>query len=228
MNDDSSQVPSPQSAPLNAGSSDAAPQPTLPLYQHSQPYYVPAAPPTYEHKKSKFRWAFPILLLLLAAWAVFGFNYLLLQSPMQSVIDADSLNSGVEVTVHYQNYINLSTLVYDLQKVAGDKSEADVFRVFLQYAEQVQDQRFDTVELAYKGTTKFMVTGDYFEQLGQEYSWQNPIYTTRTFPEHLRLPDGSNAYSQWTGGVLGVTNAQMNDFNDFHKQWYLSDMIAGK
>lgn len=52
-------------------------------------------------------------------------------------------------------------------------SRADVFRVLLQYAQRIQSKRFDTVQLAYKGKTKFLLDGDYF---------QNPVYTMRTFP----------------------------------------------
>jgi len=33
-------------------------------------------------------------------------------------------------------------------------------------------------------------------------------------------PGGSRAYSGWIGGVLGVLEKQMEDFNDFHKKWY--------
>jgi len=61
--------------------------------------------------------------------------------------------------------------------------------------------------------------------LGKEYSWQNPVYTIRTFPENLINLDGSMAYPEWTGGWLRVTGKQMEDFNNFHKKWYLEDIL---
>ena len=63
--------------------------------------------------------------------------------------------------------------------------------------------------MANKGEIKFKLKGDYFKQLGEEYSYQNPIYTTRTFPENILNLDGTNAYSRWTGGIIGVTEKQI-------------------
>jgi len=48
----------------------------------------------------------------------------------------------------------------------------------------------------------------------------------RTFPENLLKPDGSRAYQTWTGGLLGVVGKQVEDFNDFHRQWWLGDLTA--
>jgi len=196
-------------------------------YAYSQPYRVPVETVPSQHKRSK-PWLILLLVLLLGAGAVYAFNYLRLQDPLKMVIKGDSRNAGIDVSVRYQNFVDLSTLVYDLQSVSPTNSEADVFRVFLQYAEMVRDQNFNAVDLAYKGKTKYIIEGNYFHQLGTEYSWQNPVYTMRTFPENVLRPSGEHAYSQWTGGILGVTNAQMNDFDDFQKQWYLNDMIAGR
>ncbi len=75
-----------------------------------------------------------------------------------------------------------------------------------------------------RGKTKFKIDGDYFQTLGEEYSWQNPIYIVRTFSKNLKNPDGTRTYPKWTGGWLGVTKEQMEDFNDFHKKWYLEDI----
>jgi len=47
---------------------------------------------------------------------------------------------------------------------------ADVFRVFLQFSDKVQSQRFTEVDLVYKGKVKFTIAGDYFQTLGNEYS----------------------------------------------------------
>jgi hypothetical protein len=144
---------------------------------------------------------------------------------MNDVIKDDPRNDGVEVSVHFGNYVNPSVLVYDLKSISGTNSMADVFRVFLQFAEKVQSKKFDVVELSFRGKTKFKINGAFFQTLGKEYLWQNPVYTMRTFPENLMNPDGSRAYSEWTGGWLGVVVKQTEDFNDFHKKWYLEDMV---
>lgn len=143
---------------------------------------------------------------------------------MNNVLSNDSRNSGIIVKTNYENYINTDILLYNLTQVSSEKSMADVFRVFLQYSESVSSFEFDKVIIAYNGRKKFFIDGDYFKQIGDEFDFQNPIYTTRTFPEHLYNLDGTPAYSGWSGGWLGVVGKQIEDFNDFHKQWYLNEL----
>jgi len=162
-------------------------------------------------------------LIVIAVAAIYAVNYFQLQQPMNQTIKSDPRNDGIDVSVRYSNYIDPSTLIYDLRKVSGSNSPSDVFRVLLQFADQIKKKRFSTIELAYKGKTKFKLDGSYFQSLGEEYGSQNPVYTMRTFPEHLKTPYGSEAYSGWSGGWLGVLNKQLEDFNDFHKRWYLSE-----
>jgi hypothetical protein len=63
-------------------------------------------------------------------------------------------------------------------------------------------------------------------KLRVEHSWQNPIYIVWAFPEHLKNPDGRITHPKWTGGLLGVIKEQIEDFNDFHKKWYLEDIYS--
>jgi hypothetical protein len=161
-----------------------------------------------------------LLLLVLIPLSVYGWNYLTLQHKMSKVLDKDPRNKGVEVSVHYKTYVNPSVLVYDLRGVSGTNSRLDVTRVLLQFAEQVKERKFERVELAFRGETKFLLEGEYFQELGREYNFQNPVYTTNHMPENLRMPDGTRAYDAWTGGLLDVSLKQMQDFNDFHDHWY--------
>ena len=172
--------------------------------------------------KKKFLFIIPAILLLAVA-LIWGWNYFNLQISMNEVINEDNRNEGIDVSVTYGNYFNTGVLVYDLKSVEGSKSPADVFRVLLQYANKMKNKEFDEVLLQHKGITKFKIQGIYFKRLGEEYTFQNPVYTMRTFTENLSNPDGSNAYSSWTGGMLGVLGKQMEDFNDFHKRWYIED-----
>jgi len=149
----------------------------------------------------------------------------MLGKPLADVLKADSRNSGIHMTAHYGNYTVPSVLVLDLRKVSGKNSTADVFRVFLQYAEAIQKKEFETVNLNCKGKIKFVLKGDYFRELGREYDFQNPVYTARTFPENVYTPDGKKAFPSWTGGLIGVTGKQMEDFAEFHQQWYINDLI---
>jgi hypothetical protein len=164
------------------------------------------------------------LILLLILISIYGVNYFQLQTQMNQILNSDPRNKGIDVSVHYKNYINISTLVYDLKSVSDNNSMADVFRVFMHYANKIENKKFDKVELSFRGNTKFIVKGDYYNRMGKEFPQQNPIYIIRTFPENLYRIDGSNAYPKWSGGLIGVVSKQMEDFNNVHKLWYIDDL----
>jgi len=140
------------------------------------------------------------------------------------VLDSDPRNKGISVLAHYEYFVLPGSLFFDLRGVDQTNSPADVFRVFLQFAASRKDRDYDTVKLAFRGKPKFVLKGEDFKTLGVEYGTQNPVYTIRTFPEHLYRPDGTPAFGKWTGGLLGVLGKQMEDFTEFHKQWYISDL----
>lgn len=164
-------------------------------------------------------------VLASSAALVGSINYLTLQHPLRHVLRGDPRNRGISARAHYDRYLLPSTLVLDLRSVSGANSQADVFRVLLQYAESQKEREFKRVLLAHRGKAKFMLKGSYFAQLGSEYDTQNPVYTMRTFCENLYNLDGSPAYGTWTGGLIGVLGKQMDDFGDFHKRWYFNDML---
>jgi hypothetical protein len=146
------------------------------------------------------------------------------QSVLQSVLAKDPRNRGVDVTAQYRS--DGSVLVFDLKAIAPTNSMADVFRVLLQFAEAERTQTFASVHLAFRGQPRFILHGDYFKKLGDEYSTQNPVYTMRTFTENVFRMDGSRAYPTWTGGLIGVVAKQTEQFGDFHKEWYLNDLLT--
>jgi hypothetical protein len=147
-----------------------------------------------------------------------------LQSDLGAVLKADPRNNeGFVISVRYRPAG--SVLIYDLESVSSTKSMADVFRVFLQFAQAEKGQAFKSVELAFRGQTRFVLSGEYFKKLGDEYGVQNPVFTMRTFTENLSNGDGSRAYPTWSGGLLGVTSKQVEQFNDFHQRWWMRDMV---
>ena len=171
-----------------------------------------------------------ILLLILlvgsAVGSIAAWNYLTLSRPVDAALGMDSRNSGIEITVHYQSYISPTVLSFDLRSLSGQNSMADVFRVLLQSAKALREHEFQRVELLYRGDVRFLLEGKYFKQLGDEFDVQNPVYTMRTFSSHLYRPDGTKAFPEWTGGWLGVMTKEMEQFNEFHKQWYLRGLTT--
>ncbi len=176
------------------------------------------------NKASRKKVFFALAIILAIAALLLLPNYLMLQCPMNLVVREDYRNKGITVWPRFGGLVNPRILVYDLRSVSPEKSKADVFRVFLQFAKRMRDREFSRVYLSYKGNLKFYLDGSYFKRLGNEYDWQNPVYIIRTFPEYVKELDGSTAYQTWMGGFLGVSLEQFSDFDDFHDRWYVSDM----
>lgn len=168
------------------------------------------------------RWIAVVALVVLLS--ITALNYFAVKAPVDQVIDADVRNHGVRVWVHYRHFVDISGLVFDLRSISSENSMADVFRTFLQAAKGLRGSEFRAVVLSFRGTPKFLLEGSYFKKLGEEYDSQNPVYTMRTFASNLYRVDGSKAYPEWTGGWLGVLQKEMEQFNEFHKEWYLSEL----
>jgi len=154
---------------------------------------------------------------------MYAFNFLTLNLPALNQTKLDNRNDGISYNIHYQNVFNLRTIVFDLKEIPSEKSPSDVFRVFLQAASGLKDKLFDFVEISYKGNTKFIISGEYYSKLGNEYTEQNPLYTMRTFTENLYDLNHQQAYDGWSGGILGVLGKQMEDFSDFNHKWYIDE-----
>lgn len=134
----------------------------------------------------------------------------------------------VSALAYYRYGVSPSSIVLDLRNVGPESSAARTIGGLVDFAENLSDREFDEVVLAWRGEARFILGGDDFREIGRTASYQNPVYTIRTLPEKLRRPDGSRAFSVWTGGMIGVLGAQMDDVNDFAGQWYLDDAIAGR
>jgi hypothetical protein len=165
-----------------------------------------------------------VLTIGVSVIAVFIYNYVVVDKPLQRVLATDSRNAGFKEHAHFENWTNPNIVVFNLESAPGSASRLDVLRTLLQYAQAMKDQRFRKVVLAYRGNNKFQMDGAYFQELGAEFDTQNPMYTIRTFPIHMTTMDGSSPYSEYEGGILGVLKKEMEQFADFSDRWYGNDM----
>ena len=168
-----------------------------------------------------------VFTFVVSICAIASWNYVVVQRPASQLISGDSRNSGIAVIAHFQWFVNPRVIVFDLRKISGEKSQLDISRILLQIADKLKDKKFHKIILAHKGKEKFFLKGDYFNKIGTEYIFQNSFYTLRKLPENVCLLDGSPAFSTWSGGLLGVVGKQMDDLNEFHERWYISDIIGG-
>jgi hypothetical protein len=170
-----------------------------------------------------------VLVFLMFIGTVGGiwlYNETILEKPLEALSVKDPRNSVVIAHAHFDGWINPQVVVFDITNVSDNATRLDVFRVLLAYSEALKEQRFDSVILSARGRKKFVIEGAYFQQIGQEYSRQNPMYTIRTFPLHLTAMDGSKPFSEYSGGIFAVLGKEMEQFKEFHDKWYLEDFAA--
>jgi len=167
-----------------------------------------------------------LVVTVLVISVVFSWNYISLQKNISKIVESDSRNTGISVYSHFNWFINPNVIVFDIRGVSPDKSPMDVSRVLLQLSEKLKEEEYESIILSFKGKSKFMLKGDFFKETGLEYGIQNPVYTLRSLPQNVYNLDGTNAFSTWTGGLLGILGKQMEDLNEFHKQWYINDLAS--
>lgn len=151
-----------------------------------------------------------------------------------SVVMADDFGGRLEAILRSEPLIDIQVervsgdaLSFDLRGASPQAAHTDVLRALFRTAEALKDERFSEVRLGYQGETRYVLPGQAFHAIGQEWGWQNPVYVIRTLPEQVLTPDGRPASERWTGGMIGVLGAQMDDVNRMADRWYREDVIAG-
>lgn len=156
-----------------------------------------------------------IVLLILAA------NFFLVGNPVRSALAKDPRNERFKLVAHYHYYLDPTTLVLDVRSLE-EAAPVDLFRGLFQSAEALHEagRSFSKVILARSRSAVFYLSGDDFDRIGEDYGrGENVAYLIRTLPEKLYDPDGTHAYSTWSGGLLGVAIQQMKDVGDAGMRW---------
>lgn len=163
-----------------------------------------------------------LLLATVVIALVAGANWAFVDLPVTSALSKDSRNAGISMHAYHRWLANPGVLVIDLWGVPTSVSMIDVDRALFTAAQALKERNYSEVVLAWRGSARYVMDGDYFETIGREYAYQNPIYTIRIMQENLRTPDGTKAFGTWTGGMLAVFSKQMEDHQEFHRNWYVS------
>lgn len=169
-----------------------------------------------------FNWKTGFATLLAALAVIVGVNHLRLN---KSATEAMAFRD-VEVFAYYRYGVMPDSIVLDIRSVGLDNSAAGTIGGLIAFAEALKERQFREVVLSWRGQARFILKGDDFQTMGREAAYQNPIYTVRTLPEKLLRPDGTQAFSSWTGGLIGVLGQQMEDVNSFARQWYMADALT--
>jgi hypothetical protein len=154
---------------------------------------------------------------LLAAVLGYFVNFVLLQMPMNRILEGNSAFSGIEVTTHYHYWVVPGVVVYDLTKIDATQSPLQVHGAFLEYAKEMKNRRFRRVELRYRGEDRISIDGANFRKLGEEYALNNYRYALFEFPTTVTLRRTGNER---------ITSSGAEALAQFFRHWYLDD-VAG-
>lgn len=138
------------------------------------------------------RWCFSILLFaaVIGYAALHAANYFMLQTAATKMIQEDSRNEGLVVTLRYQHLYNYKKLVIDYRAITPPAGPVGVFRSLFQLARFLENRKFDQVILAYRGTPRFLLDGDTFISLGARYGNSKPLELILHMANNLRFING--------------------------------------
>lgn len=167
--------------------------------------------------------AFPITVRLALFTLVLSVPFLGacndVSGPVGDRLSQDPRNSTMEIDASYAGLFDHSVLVLEVAEPVTTAAPVDLFRAVLQAADTLQDRTFSEVHLVSPSAGHvYTVDGTYFKTLGQEYDFQNPVFTMRTFPYEIRRPDGAPAFMNSGGGLFGLGD-QFEDFKDAMVAW---------
>lgn len=135
--------------------------------------------------------------LVLIVAELWGANIFLVSRPVSKALAADTAAAHLRLDARFQWYVDLTTLVLDLQG-ADPAAPEQAFRGLLVAAEAMrrEGRTFGRVVLARAGTPVYVLSGDDFRLLGGEFvSARNPLDVLRAIPPMLRGTFGSDAFS---------------------------------
>lgn len=142
----------------------------------------------------------------------------------QALLENDERNELVTFDLSASS----DTLRYCVEDVDGEASPADVFRILLQTSELLRERSFQTVDLCFRGESKFSLDGAYFQEVGKSFPDIKPLAVMGEIPLHLTLPNGDKAYTADPDarGLFGLVTANLENFSDMNDHWYLDEIRA--
>lgn len=156
-------------------------------------------------------------ILVAGAGALFGWAYLRAQ-PHRTTFEACA-NDVIQASISTPSLLDAEIVRLDITDVSASASIADVVRVTLCFAHGIDDMGYRDLELAAGGQVRYRTSRSSLSPLAQEFKTGNPVFAFRKWPSILRSTDGSQAFGEWTGGILGVLSKELEDVNSAVRFW---------
>jgi hypothetical protein len=141
-------------------------------------------------------------------------------TPLQNRLKSCETYGVVNASAYYSHLLTTDTIVFDLkQSSSSGARRIDPVHLLMQFAAKFDFNGLDRVILARDGTPKFYVDASDLKELASSYDAGGRIWAFNHLPERSRTMSGERAYSEWTGGWLGVAQRQADDLNSFIQAW---------
>ncbi|HPM76417.1 MAG TPA: hypothetical protein PK961_04945 [bacterium] len=167
---------------------------------------------TVRNMQRAFTWL--VLLSVSVCALVFGFNYFNLQRPVNRILEQDERNAGVRVSVYYDSYVDTDMIVFDVRFVGPPAGYPGLFRVFFQFAREMQGRDIENVMLAYNGRQKLKIKGDDFQELGASFGAMQPRQLLWELARNLRLLNGRLVMSNIPGDYAKMLEKNLSEDNE--------------
>jgi len=138
---------------------------------------------------------------------------------LQAKLNSCPSKSGIFIKCYYESLFDEDIIMFDFLDVNGSVRRIDPIHLLLQFGNKITSINYKVLVLANNGEKIFMITKTSLSELSYEYTYGNPIWSLMHLPESLMLPDGSQAFPTWTGGILGVTAKQTEDLIFVISKW---------
>jgi hypothetical protein len=125
----------------------------------------------------------------------------------------------MEVSAHYQYWVVPGVVVYDLKSLDVQQTPIDVHTAFLEFAKKLREKKYSRVELSYRGSTKFSMSGAAFTRLGTEYARHNYKFVLYEFANLFRSETAKPQPSE--------AASDRDALLQFHRQWWGEDAMTG-
>lgn len=167
-------------------------------------------------KKNRARWVILAMIALLLIPVCFWLRNNGLRDKLRSC----ETYGVVEADVYYDGYFSYDVVVFDLQDGGSPTARRiDPVHLFLQFSAKLESHSVDRVVLARNGQHVFYFYSSDLRRLSDSYAGGGRVWAFNHLPENARTMSGAPAYGQWTGGWLGVLQKQMEDLNEFIRDW---------
>ena len=155
---------------------------------------------------------------LVAALIGYSANVLLLQQPVDDILQENAALRGMKVSAHYQYWVIPGVVVYNLEELSFRQTPIDVHTAFLEFAKKLKEKRYSRVDLSYRGVTKFSIDGASFTRIGEEYTKRNFDYVLYSFPRLVQPATGTKP--------MPAGETDRDALLEFHRRWYGPDKLT--